>query len=119
MRAKSKILSGIIGLGMSLSIGVGLATAADCVSTTINMVGILPSLKTTTATEYILTVTCNDATPPWSGQQQYVLSVDLGESGYATCLTAASLKQTVYLRVASVAWRSLATLIYLNDEVNP
>ena len=118
MKIKSKILSVLAGLAISLSV-TGAALAADCASTTLKMTGILPSLKSATATEYIITVVCNDATPAWTGEQQYVLSVDLGESGYATCLTAASLKQTVYLRVASTAWRSLATLIYLNDEVNP
>ncbi|MCI5138655.1 MAG: hypothetical protein D3922_09645 [Candidatus Electrothrix sp. AR1] len=92
--------------------------AADCKSASVKTIGILPSLESTTATKYIATFTCNDTEPVFT-TQQYILSTDLGDSGYATLLTAASLKQTVYVRVAGVAWRSLATLLYLNDTPVP
>lgn len=119
MNFQQKIKTGIIGAMMIVGASVTAASAADCASASVSTIGILPSLESATATKYIGNFTCHDASPAWAGAQQFVLSVDLGDSGYATLLTAASLKQTVYLRVASTSWRSLATLIYLNDTAAP
>lgn len=118
MNFKQILKSTVIGAAL-VSASITSAYAADCASASVSTIGILPSLKSATATEYIGNFTCHDATPAWTGAQQFVLSVDLGDSGYATLLTAASLKQTVYLRVVSTSWRSLATLIYLNDTPAP
>ena len=119
MNLQQRIKAGIIGAMMIVGASVTVASAADCASASVTTIGVLPSLESATASKYIGTFTCHDATPAWAGDQQYVLSVDLGDSGYATLLTAASLGKTVYIRVSSPSWRSLATLLYLNDITAP
>lgn len=115
MNVQQKVKAGIIGAMMIVGMSAGSAFSADCASASVSTVGILPDLESASASKYIVKLTCQDASPAWSGQQQYVLSSDLGESGFATLLTAVSLQQTVYVRVASTSWRSLVTLLYLND----
>jgi hypothetical protein len=121
MNVKGKIYSLALALAIITTVGIPDTSHAykDCASATVKTIGVFPALAVGAASQYIGTFTCNDATPAWGGDVQYILSTDLGESGYATLLTASSLKQTVYIRVESPTWRSLVTLMYLNDTPVP
>jgi hypothetical protein len=51
----------------------------------------------------------------WSGIRQFYLSPDLGNSGYATLLTAFSMDQPVWVRIAGdAASGSLIKIIFVN-----
>jgi hypothetical protein len=121
MKLKAKLISAIAGSVLMLTTGIGIATAAqsDCSSAVVSQVGILPTLETTGVSKYIASFDCLDSPEPWSNSVQFKLSSDLGDSGYATLLTAVSLGQTVYLRVADTTFRSLVLLLYLNDTPVP
>ena len=58
------------------------------------------------------------ATPAWSGSRQFFLSQNpLGKEGLACVLTAYSMGQTLWVRVAGDASPlSLITVIYINNE---
>ncbi len=119
MKLRSKILTGVIGSAMLLTMGASLSPAADCASAVVSQIGVRPSLESASASKYIAMFDCLDASEAWAGNQQFVLSTDVGDSGYATLLTAVSLGQTVYIRVPSTNWRSLVEFVYLNDTPAP
>ena len=60
-------------------------------------------------------LTDTGATPAWTGVRQFYLSTTLGNSGLATMLTAFSLGETVFVRIAGNADPgSLVTIIFVN-----
>jgi len=53
--------------------------------------------------------------PKWTGVRQFYLSAELGNAGLATLLTAYSLGETVWVRIADTAEPgSLVMIIYVN-----
>ena len=114
MNVKQKIKSSICGalliIGMS---AVAASAAVQCDSATIIKVGVLPAYETSTVSKYMVRLDCQDANEPWSGEIQYLLSQDLGDSGYATLLTAMSLGEPVLVQIESPGWWSMITTLYL------
>ena len=55
------------------------------------------------------------SSPAWTGVRQFYLSSTLGNAGLATMLTAFSLGETVFVRIAGTAESgSLVTIIFVN-----
>jgi hypothetical protein len=53
--------------------------------------------------------------PAWSGTRQFYLSSDMGDGGLATILTAFSLGENVWVRIAGdAAAGSLITIVFVN-----
>jgi hypothetical protein len=117
---KRKMTSVLLALAFCIAVGgsfgAGTVTAADCGNARVTQPGIYPALQSGGASSYIAFFECLDAVPAWSGPRQFVLSTDLGDAGYATLLTALALDKNVWIRVESVVARSLATIIYLNEQ---
>jgi hypothetical protein len=117
---KQKVKKGIIGLAAfaALTVAGTAGAVVDCPVATITKVGILPDKETTTTSKYMVRATCSDTTK-WPDDRSFMLSSDIGDSGYATLLTAMSLNQPIFLRVegpAPAAWWGLSTLLYLNAQ---
>ena len=87
---------GIIG---SLLLSTAAYAATTCQSATVTKTGVNPAIATATRSQYTVTLDCDDDTL-WVGARQYFLITDLGESGYATALTALSLGGKVRARLA-------------------
>ncbi|MCI5164624.1 MAG: hypothetical protein D3903_00700 [Candidatus Electrothrix sp. GM3_4] len=117
MKVKMSFKIGLLAVivGVSLSFFTSVNAAVDCAEATVTMVGVLPLKENTTTSKYMIRADCADDSK-WTGERQYMLSADIGDSGYATLLTAMSLNQPIYLRVESANWWSLATLLYLSSS---
>lgn len=99
MNGFKKAVGWTIGLGLLIMGAASAHAAVDCGQASVKAVGVLPKIASATASPYLAGFVCHDTDVKWAGEKQFVLSVDLGDSGYATLLSAASLKQTVYIRV--------------------
>ena len=100
------------------------ASAAQiCQSANITKVGVLPANQSATASKYTIRIDCVDdgATDalPWPGERMFMLTQELGDSGYATALTALSLNQPVYVKVESTKWWSLLSVLYVDSPPTP
>ncbi len=81
----------------------------------IERIGPDPRFSTTASSGFMVQLTDVTASPLWSGIRQFYLSAALGNSGVATLLTAFSLGETVYVRIAGTGESgSLITIIFLN-----
>lgn len=99
-------------LTMFLVVGTNSAVAGpECFQATVIEVAIRDTTPPAGATNYRVLIECSAS---YTGSRAYYLTTDLGETGYATLLTAMSLKQTV--RTAMTSWTSgsLVTEIRLN-----
>lgn len=69
----------------------------------------------TTSSGYMVQFSDTAASPAWAGIRQFYLSAELGNPGIATLLTAFSLDETVWVRIAGTAETgSLVTIIFVN-----
>jgi hypothetical protein len=116
MKISKKKISYVIGLSlMGLLIGTSSQAAGiQCKAATITQLGAFPDLAddTTHTSKYLVELDCDDDTK-WGGAKQFLLTTDLGDSGYASVLTAYSLDKTINVDVASTAFRSHLTRIYI------
>ena len=82
----------------------------DVVSASIVRIGIDPRFEGP-----MVQLTDDSATPLWTGVRQFYLSATLGNGGLATMLTAFSLGESVFVRIAGTgASGSLVTIIFVN-----
>jgi hypothetical protein len=108
MLTLSVVASFIMVLGIESS-----HAAWKCDSGKITFAGVYPDLaeETTQTSSYLIQYIC-DADPDRT--RQYLLSTDVGDSGYATVLTAVSLGQKVKIQTAGTGgWNSLVERINL------
>ena len=117
MNYAKKIGIGLAGICLGLFTYAGVASAASyCLDATIDGIGVRPSLATATRSQYIVFMTCNDTPVKWSGSQMYYLTVDQGDSGYATVLTASSLAKNIKVKLTSFTEFSLIENIDMNTN---
>lgn len=68
-----------------------------------------------TSSGYMVQLTDTAANPQWTGIRQYYLSSELGNTGVATLLTAFSLDERVWVRIAGTGESgSLIKIIFVN-----
>lgn len=94
-------------------LGIGTSHAAwKCDSASITFAGVFPDIGVTEGSSpYLIKISC-DADP--DKERQYLLNTDLGDSGYATVLTAISLGYKVKILTAGDGgWNSLVERINL------
>lgn len=113
MKIQKKITAGIIGAMMILGLCAGSALAATCSDATIVGAGVFPDQTVEGRSSYRIRAICNDASPPWTLSRSFYLTTDLGESGYASVLTAYSLDKNVRLDMVSATKDSLVYNIYI------
>lgn len=117
MKIIKKVTFGLMGAAIVLFMYAGSASAATawCDVATITNAGINPDVENIARSKYVIFVDCADDNV-WSGELRFYLIPELGESGYATALTAMSLApQTVKMKVASPTDNSLVLQMQLND----
>ncbi len=86
----------------------------DVASAKIERLGPDPRFASTSS-GYMVQFSDTAANPAWAGVRQFYLSDDLGNTGIATLLTAFSLDETVWVRIAGTAEAgSLVTIIFVN-----
>ena len=74
-----------------------------------------PRLISTSSSGFMVQLTDTHPSPKWSGIRQFYLSAALGNSGIATLLTAFSLGETVWVRIAGTGESgSLIEIIFVN-----
>ena len=105
----------LVAVILLLMFTVGTAQAdVKCVDTQIDKIQVRPDLADgTTASKFIIQVTCLDAGTSWSSGLQLQLLETVGDAGYATLLTAKSLGVNVELYAQSNKWGSLVTRVAL------
>ena len=114
MKNQSKIIAVVLGVIMSLTLVVGSVNAASkCTAATINFVSVRPDLATGNASPYLVNLSCADA--GWPATNQFFLLNTVGDSGYATLLTAISLNRQVETFTESRGWNALLTRIAIHN----
>jgi len=112
---KKKIIATMFA--MSLMLGANTAFAGpECLQATVMEVASMAVTPPAGATNYRVVIECPGS---FSDSRAYYLTTDLGEAGYATLLTAMSLKQTVRMKMSLWASGSLVTEIRLNKTAEP
>lgn len=92
------------------------AHAVDVSSAKIERLGPDPRFNSTASSGYMVQLTDTTANPAWTGVRQFYLSADLGNTGVATLLTAFSLGENVWVRIAGTGESgSLITIIFVNS----
>lgn len=111
MKKHNKITMGIIGALMYLGLSVSLAGAAiNCTNATIEKIGMDPSNSSTNF--YMVWLTCTETA---QSRRYYLSQQSLGDSGWATVLTAKSLNKTVDAAIIpNRGWNALVTDITIN-----
>ena len=93
----------------------GAAHALDVASAKIERLGPDPRFISTASSGYMVQLSDSAASPQWAGVRQFYLSADLGNTGVATLLTAFSLGETVWVRIAGTGESgSLIEIIFVN-----
>jgi len=86
--------------------------AVLCSTATIVSSGIAPFRANESRSPYVVKLDCKNNSK-WNGAVSFCLTSDLGESGYATILTAQSLGKPLFVKVSDSAPGSLVESIYL------
>lgn len=109
---KNHIKSLMIVLAMSWVMGVTSTYAAGyCHNGAITRVVILDQAPSTEASVYKVQINCDE----FSGERFYYLSSNIGDSGYATLLTAISLNKNLYMEMTGSAKGEIVTLLRLDN----
>lgn len=112
---EKKFVKGVI-LTVAMSfVMLGTANAAQCPAATIIRAAVKQTAPSAAASQYFVRVTCADI---FTGERGYYLADELGESGYATILTAMSLDQTVLINLEGLTWGSIVTEVQMNAPTN-
>lgn len=97
MKIKKQIATGAVSVAMLLGVSSVSFGATICTSATIEEMGVNPL---SSIAKYEVSLSCDDTTK-WSGTRKYFMDDTLmGDSGYATALTARSLGKKVSVRLA-------------------
>jgi len=115
---RNLITTAIIAVVMFLVMGTSSAYAfVQCAEATIVRVAVKDTPPSAEGSQYFVLVTCPSR---FGDQRGYYLTSNLGDSGYATLLTAVSLGQTVLINlVDSYNWNSLIEEVQLNAPTAP
>ena len=107
MKIQKKITVSIIGVLMSLVLSAGSASAVyNCKNATVGELGQRPTIATFQgSSDYSVYLHCEG----WDNARRFFLSADLGDSGYATLLTAKSLNKAVSAWMEEPVWNALIT----------
>lgn len=107
MKIQGKVTVGIIGALMSIALCASSASALyNCKNAVVGELGMRPSVATFEgSSDYAVYLHCEG----WDNERRFFLSADLGESGYATLLTAKSLDKPVSAWMEEPAWNALIT----------
>ena len=113
MKVYGKITTALAGavifFGMSMGSAIG-APVYNCKNATIQEMAIVPSDSATNS--YMVFLTCEET---GNSVRYYLSQANLGDSGWATLLTAVSLGKTVNAYLApNRGWNSLATDLQMN-----
>ena len=112
---KSGMVATFVVMGFVMALGIGTSHASvKCDSGAITFAAIFPDLAddATGASSYVIQYVCDDTTQ-MPGTKQFQLSTVLGDSGYATVLTAVSLGLKVKIQAAGSGWNALVERINL------
>lgn len=102
------LLAGSLGISAPAKADVDVALAK------IERLGPDPRFESTSS-GYMVQLSDVGGSPAWQGVRQFYLSSELGSTGIATLLTAFSLNETVWVRIAGTAEAgSLITIIFVN-----
>jgi len=112
---KLKITVLLVSLSVLITLGTAVA-GPQCLEATVTEVAIMNITPATGVTTYRALLSCPAS---YTGSRGYYLTTDLGDSGYATLLTAMSLKQTVNSSMSLWASGSLLTEVRLNSTSQP
>lgn len=111
-----KIIATFIGSLVIVALCVSSASAfIDCSEATIVQSGVYPDGEGSAPgrSPYIVRLDCNDDTK-WEGDVQFYLNSDLGDSGFATVLSAQALDKPLWVRVSNRTPGSLVEIMYIN-----
>lgn len=112
---KSSILTLAAVVGFLMVLGTESSQAAvKCDSGSITFAGVFPDLAddATGTSKYMIQYICDD-TAQMLGTKQFLLSTVVGDSGYATILTAISLQKKVKIQAERDGWNALVTRVNL------
>ena len=94
---------------------VGTAQATDVAVAKIERIGPDPRFISLASSGVMVQLSDTSANPAWPGVRQFYLSAELGNTGVATLLTAFSLGENVWVRIAGNAESgSLIEIIFVN-----
>ena len=113
---KNLITGTFIAVALFFVIGINSAHAVQCTAATIIRAAVKQVAPSTAATQYFVRVTCPTV---FTGERGYYLATELGDSGYATILTALSLNQTVLMNLEGWEFGSIVTEVQLNAPTTP
>ena len=88
-----------------------------CSTATVVQSGILPFRANESRSPYVVKLVCKN-NAKWNGAVSFFLTSDLGDSGYATILTAQSLGTPLKVKVSDSTPGSLVESIYLKTPVS-
>ncbi len=91
--------------------------AVLCSTATVVQSGIAPFRANESRSPYVVRLVCKNNTK-WKGAVSFCLTSDLGESGYATILTAQSLGKPLFVKVSDSTPGSLVQSLYLKTPVS-
>jgi hypothetical protein len=87
-----------------------------CTEATIDDIGYRPSLATSESDGLVLRLTCSNDSSLWGANpMQFLVKNTLGDTGYATLLTAKSLGKKIDVWVEGRTWNSLVTDLVMTD----
>jgi len=105
----------VLVLAGSVCFGAAAHASVDVALAKIERIGPDPRFSSTASSGFMVQLTDETASPLWSGIRQFYLAAALGNSGVATLLTAFSLGETVFVRIAGTGESgSLITIIFVN-----
>ena len=116
-KAKNTVKVCMLSVIMLIMLSTTASAVCWCNNTVLTDVAILPENADPDlgASKFRITVTCADTDgrdPKWSsGARHFYLSDDIGEGGYATVLTAASLGKNFGINAATCDSNSLLTIL--------
>ncbi|MCI5117938.1 MAG: hypothetical protein D3913_08255 [Candidatus Electrothrix sp. LOE1_4_5] len=119
---KSSMITSLAIIIFTMVLGAGASQALEkCDSGTITFAGVYPDLQYDTegnlkpgVSPYMIQFICDSqAVAAMAGKKQFILHEDLGDSGYATVLTAVSLGQKIKIQTEGGGWNALVTRINL------
>lgn len=108
---KNLMLSIVAALAMFLVMGINSVYAATCTNGAITRVVVLNEAPSGESSQYKIQLNCDE----YANERNYYLSSTIGDSGYATVLTAISLTKTLYMEMTGTASGSLVTLLRMNN----
>jgi hypothetical protein len=114
MKMNKKILHVALGLIVAVGLVTTTALAEVCENATVDRVMNWPDMAKNAdgeSSQYGVWFTCNDLPTLFSGSRKFWLVHELGDSGFATLLTAYSMGTPVQVYMEGKDWNSLVTRV--------